>query len=141
MNPLIQALTPLVRSRVAAVLVACHLIFSVYSLAQAPHLTEARWQNFNLSGDAAPIAGREFGATDQPRSLTVLILLDFPSAVALFGVNIFTARLFSANLQTWSWVNAGFMFIFTFVQWWLVGFALELLFIFIRRNNRERAIE
>ena len=142
MSPLLEVLAPVARSRVAALLVALHLIVAVYCLAQTPPLTEARWQDFNLSGDAAPIAGRELGASDQPRMLTVLILLDFPAAMALFLTNIFTARMFSSNLQTWSWINAGFMFVFTGLQWWLVGFALDRIATFIRsRRNGQRAIE
>jgi hypothetical protein len=130
------------RSRVAAALVVLHLLFVIYALAQAPLLTKERWQDFNLSGDAAPIAGREFGAADQPQSLTVLIVLDFPAAMGLFIVNFFTAFLFSSHLETWSWVNAGFMFIFTLVQWWLVGFALERSIRFLlRQRNRQHAIE
>ena len=132
----------LLRSRVAAAFVVAHLLFAAYALAQTPALTKERWQDFNLSGDAVPIAGRTFGSGDQPRSLTILILLDFPAAMGLFIVNFLTALLFSANLQTWSWVNAGFMFIFTLVQWWLVGFALEQTVRFLlRRRHRQHAIE
>ena len=143
MNSLLKALRYVGRSRLAPVLVAVHLTLAIYSLAGKPANVEAFWQDFNASAHAIPIAGRAVAIPNEAPLLKTICWLDLPSLFFLYIVYLFVLFLPSMTITTLSWVTAALLFVFTFVQWWLIGLVIERIFHFIsyKHHSPGNAIE
>lgn len=109
-------------SRPGLALVAVHFALVVYSLAAKPADLDT-----DTRAHPIPIAGRAVVIPDEGPLLKTIIWLDLPSLIGLYVLTFF--YLPSMSNTTLSWIVAAVLFVFTFIQWWLIGSFLERIYI------------